>query len=44
MDVHRSGVETELAAAAYATAMATPDLSYICNLHQTLNPRSEARA
>ena len=49
MEVPRLGVESELQLPAYATATATRDLSYICNLHHSsqqrwiLNPLSEAR-
>ena len=49
MGVPRSGVESELQLLAYAIAMATPDPSYICDLHcswrqhQILNPLSEAK-
>ena len=49
MVVSRLGVELELKLQTYATAMATPDLSCICNLccslqqHWRLNPPSEAR-
>ena len=49
MEVLRLGVESELQLPAYATAIATPDPSHICNLHhssrqcQILNPLSEAR-
>ena len=49
MQVPRLGVKSELQPLAYNTAMAMPDLSYICNLHcnlwqhQILNPLSEAR-
>ena len=45
----RLGVETELQLPAYTTAIATPDLSHICNLRysswqlQILNPLSKAR-
>ena len=43
--VPRRGVESEVQLLAYTTATATPDLSYICHLHQSLqqlqvfNPR-----
>ena len=49
MEVPRLGVELELQLLAYATAMATQDLSYVCYLHhssqqcQIINPLSEAR-
>ena len=49
MEVPRLGVESELQLPAYTTAIATPDLSHICNLYhssrqcQILNPLSEAR-
>ena len=49
MEVPRLGVEWKLQLLAYSTAIATSDLSYICNLHhssqlhQILNPLSEAR-
>ena len=49
MEVSGLGVEMELQLQAYATAIATLDLSHICNLchslwqHQILNPLSEAR-
>ena len=49
MDIFRLGVESKLRLQAYDTAMATPDLSCICDLHhslwqlQILNPVSEAR-
>ena len=47
-EVPRLGFELELQLLAYATAIATPDPSCICNLHQSsqqhciLNPLSEA--
>ena len=50
MEVPRPGVESELHLPAYATATATPDHSYVCDLHHSswqhwiLNPLSEARA
>ena len=43
------GVELELKPPAYTTAIATPDLSHICNLHhrsqqhRVLNPLRKAR-
>ena len=49
MEVPRLGVELELQLPAYTTATAIPNLSYICNPHQSLwkrqilNPLSEAR-
>ena len=49
MEVPRLGVKLELQLLAYATVMATPDLSHICKLHHSsgqrwiLNPVSEAR-
>ena len=49
MEVPRLGVELESQLPAYATATATQDLSFICNLHhspwqcQILNPLSKAR-
>ena len=49
MEVPRLGIELELQLPAYPTATATPDLSPICNLHnssrqrQILNSPSEAR-
>ena len=49
MEVPRLGVELELHLLAYATATATPDLSRICDLHdsswqsQILNSLSGAR-
>ena len=49
MEVPRLRVESELQLSAYTTATATPDLSYIYDLHhnsqqlQILNPLSEAR-
>ena len=48
-EVPRLVVKSELQLQAYPTATATPDLSYIYNLHhslwqhQTLNPLSKAR-
>ena len=47
--VPRLGVKLELQLPAYTTAIATPDLSNVCDLHhsswqcQILNPLSEAR-
>ena len=47
MEVPRLGVELELQLPAYVTAIATPDLSHICDLHHSswqqwaLNPLSE---
>ena len=49
MEVPRLGVESELQLLAYATATATQDPSYICDLHHILRqcqipyPLSEAR-
>ena len=49
MDVPRLGTELELQLLAYVTAIATGDLSLICNLyyrsrkHQILNPLSKTR-
>ena len=49
MEVPRQGVESEVQLPAYTTAIATPDLSHICNLHhssrkhQILNPVSKDR-
>ena len=49
MEVSRLGVQSELQLLAYATATATGDLSYVCDLHhsslqcQVLNPLSGAR-
>ena len=49
MEIPRLGVESELQLPAYATAMATQDLSLIFNLRhsswqrQILNPLSKAR-
>ena len=49
MEVPRLGVELELQLPAYTTAIATQDLSYICNLphssrqRQIPDPLSEAR-
>ena len=49
MEVPRLGVESELQLQAYTTATAMPDLSHICDLHQSswqcwiLNPLSQAR-
>ena len=49
MEVPRLGVEWELQPLVYTTAMATPDLSRVCDTqhisrqHQILNPLSEAR-
>ena len=48
MEVPRLGIESELQLQAFATATATQDLNYICNLHhssrkhQMLNPLIEA--
>ena len=36
MEVPRLGVELELQLLAYTTAIATPDLSTICDLHHSL--------
>ena len=49
MEVPRLWVKLELQLPAYATAIATPDPSHICDLHrsswqrQILNPLSEVR-
>ena len=49
MEVPRLGFELELLLLTHATATATPDLSCVCDLHQSsqkcwiLNPLSEAR-
>ena len=49
MEVPRLGVQSELQLPAYATATATPDPSWVCDLHhssgqhQILNPLNEAR-
>ena len=49
MEVPRLETQLEPQLLAYTTALATPDLSHICNLHhslrqcQILNPLSEAR-
>ena len=49
MEVPKLGVELELQPLAYTTAIATQNLSHICNLdhnsrqHRILNPLSEAR-
>ena len=49
MEVPRLGVELELELPVYTTATATPDMSWVCDLHhssqkcQILNPLSEAR-
>ena len=49
MEIPRLGVELELQPLAYTTATAMPDLSHICNLHQSvqqrriLNPLSKAK-
>ena len=49
MEVPRLGTESELQVPAYATAIAPPDPSYICDLHhglwqhQILNLLSDAR-
>ena len=49
MDVPRLGVELELLLMTYAKATEMPDLSHICDLHNSsrqywiLNPLSEAR-
>ena len=49
MEVPGLGAELELQLQAFATATAMPDLSHICDLHQSLqqhwilNPLSEAR-
>ena len=47
MEVPRLGIKSELQLLAYTTAIATPDLSLICDLHQSsgqyriLNPLSQ---
>ena len=38
MEVPRLGVESELLMSAYATAIATPDLSHIYDLHHSSQP------
>ena len=49
MEVPTLGVESELQLLAYATTIAMPDPSHICELHdssqqcQILNPQAEAR-
>ena len=45
MEVPGLGVELELQLPAYTTAIATPDLSHICDLHQCwiFNPLSKTR-
>ena len=49
MELPRLEAELELQLLAYATAMATPDLSLVCDLHHSsqqgwiLNPLSKAR-
>ena len=49
MEVPRLKLESELRLQTYTTAIATPDLSHVCDLwhslwqHQMLNPLSEAR-
>ena len=49
MEVPRLGVELELLPLAYATAVTMPDLSHVCDLHNSswqlwiLNPLSEVR-
>ena len=49
MEVPKLGGESELRLPAYTTAIATPDLNHVCDLHrsswqcQILNPQSEAR-
>ena len=49
MEVSRLGAESGLQLPAYASAMAMPDLSHVCDLHhssqqrQILNPLSEAK-
>ena len=49
MEIPQPGAELELQVLAYATATATPDLSWICDLsssllqHWILNPVSKAR-
>jgi len=49
MEAPRLGVESKLHLPAYTTAIATLDLSHICNLHHSLwqrrilTPQSEAR-
>ena len=49
MELPRLGVKSELQLPAYTTAIATPDLSHVCDLyhssrqHRILNPLSEVR-
>ena len=49
MEIPRLGAELEQQPLAYTTATATPDLSHVCDLHQSsrqrqiLNPLSEAK-
>ena len=49
MEFPRLGVQSELQLPAYITAVATPDPSYICDLHHSLwqrwilNPLNKAR-
>ena len=49
MEVPRLGIESELEPSAYTTATSTPDLSHICDLHQSArqpqmpDPLSKAR-
>ena len=42
MEVPGLGVKSELHLQAYTTATAMQDLSHICDIHQILNPLSEA--
>lgn len=48
-EISRLGVDSELQLSTYATAKATPDLNYTCDLHHSLwqrrifNPLSEAK-
>ena len=39
MEVPRLGVQLERQLPAYATAIATPDLSHVCNLHHSSGPQ-----
>ena len=43
MEVPDPGVKSEVQLKAYTTALATVDLSSICNLRQILNPMSKAK-
>ena len=40
MEVHRLGFESELQLPAYATVIATPDPSHVCDLHHSPLQRS----